>query len=264
MIKAEQLKRIAKNFGNGAHIFVPKEWAGEEIVIIRQQRKSLKERIMQVLEPYLNSVVGAYLYGSYAREEQTKNSDVDLFIIIDKKLKIKEKGFEIICLEKKDIKKAIGLEPILIYSIFAEAKPIINSQLLEELKSKYHPQLKDFKAFFEDSERIIKINEKFLETEKGEFLSGEAVVYSTILRLRGAFIIKCLLNGTIYTNKYLKEWVKKELPEISFNSIYEAYNNSKNEVKIKGKIKVKDIYSLLELLNKELNLLKYGKKRKKA
>ena len=69
----EQLIRTAKIFGNGAHLLVPKKWAGERIVIIRQPEKSFKNKIIGILTPYLDKILGAYLYGSYARGEQKED-----------------------------------------------------------------------------------------------------------------------------------------------------------------------------------------------
>ena len=132
----EQIVREVTLIGNGAHVFTPKEWAGEEVFIIRTPRQSLNKRIIGVLEPYLKYIEGAYLYGSYARKEQRKDSDIDILIIVNKSFKINKKGFEIIVLEKDKIKKATQFAPILIYSALAEAKPIINLGLLNLSYSK--------------------------------------------------------------------------------------------------------------------------------
>lgn len=258
MKNEQQIVRIAKNFGNGAHIFVPKEWVGEQIIIIKPQKKALKERIISAFSNNLDSIIGIYLFGSYARGEQTENSDIDLFIIADKKIELNEKDFELTCLEQKEIEKAIKLEPILLYSILSEAKPIINSMLLEELKSKHKPSQKDFSDFFRDSKRMIKVNEDFLKSEKKEFISSEAVIYSLVLRMRGVFIIKSLLKGDKYSLKLFKSWIKSKIPEINFNLIYEAYRDSKSEKKITQKIKTSDIKLLLNLLNKEVSMLNNG------
>ncbi len=253
-----QIIRIAKIFGNGAHVFVPKGWAGEQIVLVKPQKKDLRERIFSALNPYLESIIGIYLFGSYARGEQSENSDIDLFVIADKKIKIGEKDFEVTCLDQKEIEKAVKFEPILLYSILSEAKPIINSKLLDELRSTYKISLNDFNEFFEDCKRMIKVNKEFLEREETEFLLSEAVIYSVVLRIRGLFIIQSLLKGKKYSHKLFKSWIKSRLPKIDFNSIYTAYNESKNEKKIKQKIKIKDIKLLLELLIKEISLLENG------
>ncbi len=254
----EQLLRTVKLFGNGAHIFVPREWAGEQIQVIKLQKKKLKERILEVLDPYLESIVGIYLYGSYARGEQEEESDIDLFIITDKKIKIKAEGFEIISLEENMIEKALKSEPVLMYSLFLEAKPIINAQLLEHLRIKAHPRLSDFSEFLNDCKRLIQINKKSLESEKGEYYSGEAVMYSLILRLRGVYLIRLLLRAKKYNTSDFKEWISEKLPHIDFKRIYEAYRSAKREIKIKQKIKVKDLSLLLNLLSAEVKVLANG------
>lgn len=250
--------RVARAFGNGAHVLIPKEWIGEQIALVKAQKKGIKERIFSALSEYLDSIVGIYLYGSYARSEQAEDSDIDLFIIADKKIKIRAEGFEIISLEKKDIEKAIKAEPLLIYSILSEAKPIMNSGLLDELRKNHMPKKPDFKSFFKDTWQIIKVNEEFLESEKGDYLSSEAIIYSLVLRLRGLFIIKSILKKSKYTHKSFRSWIKSELPKINFSQIYGAYRSSKNEEKIKQKIKVKDIISLLDFLKNHLSIMENG------
>ena len=263
MTMEERITRNVKVFGNGAHIFVPKAWAGEQILLVRPKKNTIKERIIEALDPYLDSIIGVYLYGSHARDEQKDDSDIDLFVITDKKIKIRAKGFEIISLEQKEIEKAIKLEPLLMHSILSEAKPIINSGLIEELKSKYKPKLSEFTSFIEDCKRMIKVNEDFIE-EKAHSISSEAVIYSLVLRLRGLFILRSLLEDKPYTHKYFKQWIAKSLPEIDFSTIYEAYRLSKHENKIKQKVKVKDLKILLEFLKNEIHSLENGKKRKKT
>ena len=264
MRREEQLIRMVKLFGNGAHVFVPKEWAGEQVVLVKPEKKNVKELIFSALGSYLESIIGVYLYGSYARAEEKQNSDIDIFVISDKRLKIKVRGFEIHCLEQKEIEKAIRLEPVLMYSFLSEAKPLINSQLLEELKVRYKPHLRYFMEFLRDCRRIIRVQEDFLRSETGMYVLGAAVVYSLVLRLRGIFIIRSLLDGIPYTHVQFKVWIERELPEIDFDSMYESYRSSKNEEKIKQKIKVCDVQRLLEFLRQEVSFLEHGQKRKKA
>lgn len=267
MIKAqEQLIRKVTTIGNGAHIFAPKDWLGEEVFIIRTPQKSLKEKILSVLDPYLEYIEGAYLYGSQSRGETTKDSDIDLLLITTKKLKIKKSGYEIISLQKNEISKAIKIEPIIVYSALSEAKPIINVKLLEELKDKYKPKLADFKEFIEDTKRILSINKEFLELDKeeGELSESESVPYSLILRLRGMFIINNLLLKKIYSNKKFHSWINKNVQNIDYSTIYEVYKAVKNNSKAK-KVKIKDLVALHDFLKKETKKLEnkiHDKKKK--
>jgi predicted nucleotidyltransferase len=260
----EKLIRKVTLIGNGAHVFVPKEWSGEQIALIRPEKKSLKERIISLIEPHLDSIAGVYLYGSHARAENIPGSDIDLLIITTRNLKIKADNFEIICLQREEIKKAIKIAPVLIYSILSEATPLINSALLEELREQYKPKTGDFTEYFDECRRIIKINEEFIKEEKGRYMPGEAVVYSLILRLRGIFIIKSILSRERYSHKQFKSWIKSHLPKIDFDSVYGAYRSSKNEEPIRQRIKTEDLKMLLEFLRKEVSEFKNGKKGKKA
>ena len=60
MKSEEQIIRIAKNFGNGAHIFVPKGWVGEQIILVKPQKKDIKERIISALNQHLDSIKGRF------------------------------------------------------------------------------------------------------------------------------------------------------------------------------------------------------------
>ena len=232
----EQIVREVTPIGNGAHVFAPKEWMGEKVVILRTPKLSLKKRILKILEPHLENILGVYLYGSYAREEQRQDSDIDILIISNKKLNIKEKGFEIVVLRKDKIQEAIKIAPVLIYSALIEAKPIINSELLDELKKDYAPKIQNFKEYIEETKSIIKINEELLDP------------YSMILRLRGIYIIEKLLAGKNYSYDDFRKWVFKNITDkkINFDEIYRVYLRIKKG--FKANARENDLRSLLLIL----------------
>lgn len=250
----EQLVRRAKIFGNGAHVFVPKDWVKQEVILIKRPKKSVIERVIEIISPYLENIIGVYLYGSYARGEEREDSDIDLFVITNKDIRIKSNGFEIQCIKEKVIDDIIKIEPLIFYSMLAEAKTIINSNLLEELRKKYKPKLKDFREFFESCKRVIEINKKFLDMDKkvGEYISGQAVPYSLILRLRGIFIIHSLLKGKKYSHIDFMKWMEKNLIEIDFERVYKLYLISKNEKKEKIRVKISDLIKINEFLEREV------------
>lgn len=203
----EQIIRKVTSIGNGAHIFAPKDWLNEEVLIVRIPKPTIKEEILDVLKPHLENIVGAYIYGSYARGEETKNSDKDLLLIINKRISIKKEGYEIICLQEEDMKKAIEISPILIYSALNEAKPIINSYLLEKLKKKYRPEVKYLKRYLEETKEIVRINKE------------APSLYSLILRLKGVYLIRQLLSGKNYSNKNFKSWIMRRKSKINLEKI---------------------------------------------
>ena len=242
----EQLIRKVTPIGNGAHIFVPKDWLDDEVVLIRVPKQPIEAKILKVLKPYLENIEGVFLYGSYARNEQSKDSDIDILVIANKKLSIKQDNYEIIVLEEKNIEKAIEISPLLIYSALAEARPIINSKLFEKLKSKYKIQDKHVRNYLRQTKEIIKVNEEFPS------------LYSLMLRLRGVYLVNQLLSGKNYSNEKFKSWLLRH----SSNLDVEKIKNYKEDYVLSDK----EANSLLILLKdkvKELEV-KIGKTRKEA
>jgi len=254
LVRKEQIIKEVTPIGNGAHIFAPKDWIGEEVVVTRILQPSLKDRILHVFQPYLEYVKGIYLYGSHARKEAEKDSDIDILAIVTKKLTIKEKGFEIIVLEEESIPQALKISSILIYSALAEAKTIINAELLEKLRADYKPDKAYFRLYLRETENILEINKDILDS------------YSLILRLRGIYIIHQLLEKSIYSHKNFKLWIRSHLPSIELDSLFLSYKRIKNNKKpvfIKRE-DLKQIFSFLESETHSLNNKLYGKKKKEA
>ncbi len=134
-MEQEQLIRKVTEIGNGAHIFAPKEWLNEEVLIVRIEKKELKEEILEILSPYLSKITAVFIYGSNARGEASETSDKDVLIISREKFKIENKrNFEFLVLSEDSIESAIKINPILMYSIFKEAKAIINENYLDKYK----------------------------------------------------------------------------------------------------------------------------------
>ena len=263
----EQIIRKVSAVGNGAHIFAPKEWIDEKVLLIRVPKLSLKEEIIKMLEPHLANIAGVYLYGSYARGEQEKDSDIDILIISNKEFKINKKDFDVRIVDIARLDNSIKKSPLLFYSIINEAKPIINSSLLEELKRK-EINLSYFKEFIESSKRIIKINKGFIDLDKEEsdYVESTSVIYSLILRLRGVFLVKQIIKRKKYSNKLFRKWLMKNV-KINYEEIYKDYRAIRDNKETKSRIKIKQAEELLSLLKKEIirleKRMKNGKERKK-
>lgn len=231
----EKILRRVILFGNGAHIFAPKDWAGEEVILSRIPEKPIEERIIEVLSPHLENIEGVFLYGSYARNEQTSESDIDILVIAENKISIKEEKYEIIVLQKENFEKAIKISPVLIYSALTEARPIINSKLLEKLRKKYKIQEKYIKEYLKQTNEIVKINEEFPS------------LYSLMLRLKGIYIINQLLSEKKHFSKEFESDISKNAPEVDAEKI----KNYKKDYKLNKR----EADSLIELLKKRIKHL---------
>lgn len=263
----EQLVKRVVSSGNGGAVWVPRSWLGEEIVVIRPEKPELdiKEKIIKILIPHLQDVIAIFLYGSYARNEQELGSDIDVLVIAKKKFTIKkDKKIDIKIIQLEELKETIKKNPIMYFSILKEAKAIINSSLLDELK-KVKIDYKNFKWFIETTMDHIKTSKEFIELDKldGEYLTSYSVIYSIILRLRGIFLIKCLIGNKDYSNKLFKKWLLKyNISESEYKTAYGVYRCVRDNRKIRNKIKVSTVENLLSILIKEINGLKaniYGK-----
>ena len=132
---------------------------------------------------------------------------------------------------------------MLLHSIISEAKVIINGDLLSELRKMFKPKISDFKEYFSGTKSMIEIN-RSIPSE-----------YSLILRLRGVFIIKQILQGKKYSRKEFERWIRSNLSDINYPLIYGNYERVKHNFKIEKESKIKDLNSLIEFLNHEIKRL---------
>ena len=261
-IKEQLVKRVVRS-GNGGAVWVPKDWLGQEVIVILPQKPKLelKERIIHLLEPYLKDIISVFIYGSYARHEETKESDIDVVVITEKPLKIniKEPKLEINVFELDKFKKAIEKHPVMYYQIVQEAESLINAHVLEELKG-VKINKENFKDYLNETNEHIKSNKELLELDKLDegYVKSFSIIYSTMLRLRGIFIVECTLSRGKFSNKAFKKLLmKKGISSDEFEQLYSAYRAVRDNIKIKNiKIKISIAEKLLNILNKELNAIK--------
>ncbi len=154
-----------KEWGNGAGVRVPRNWLGIEVEVnpmTNLDMEEIQKEVIKEVNPYLASIQGVYLAGSYARGEQTSSSDVDILVITDKTIKIpKKEPYDIYTISRTKINKTVKYYPLQIMSMIREAKPIINMVLLEDLKQielkpyyfKEHLESGKYKFDFVDLER---------------------------------------------------------------------------------------------------------------
>ena len=81
----EKLIKPIVKVGNSAGVILPKEWLnGQASVKLVSRPISIKKDVLEILSPYLDEVIGAYLVGRYARDEETEKSDVDVLVVTNK------------------------------------------------------------------------------------------------------------------------------------------------------------------------------------
>jgi predicted nucleotidyltransferase len=248
--------------GNSAGVLLPKEWLGSSVRVILEKPDVDKE-ILEVLmkRKILDEVLGAYIVGSYARNEETINSDIDVLIITESlNKKIKEGKYEIICITRKEIDSQLKNNALPILPMLKEARTIINKELLKEYNSikinintlNYH--LKTTIDSMQEVKKDIEFSKKIKENV------SDASAYSLILRLRTLYIIECLRKGKIWSKKEFLELIEK----ISGSTTaYERYLSSKNYNTKESKLKIEEAEKLREYINKKIGEIKRWLQEKK-
>jgi len=245
---------IVKNvvsWGNSAGISVPREWLGNQVrVILIDRTLEIKKEVFNILEPYLEDILGIYLTGSYARGEQDNESDIDIIVISKQTRKEITSGKYHISISPLDsIRKTLEKSPILILPRLIEAKPILNKSLLDELKTA-KVNKNDFIDFIEECKGIIKINKGFISIEETKYIPS-SIIYSLILRLRGIFLIKCILSNSKYSKKDFLKYLSQSIGEDA-EKTYIIYQKERDSRKSKEKTTLESAKKLLNLLEKEV------------
>lgn len=255
--------------GNSAGVILPREFLhGRARIEIIQKPVNIKRDIFEILDRYLYDILGIYLVGSRTRGEHSIDSDIDIVVVSkNTRKKISSGKYNIEIYPLDSIRKTLESDPITVYPRLIEAKPLLNTFLLNELINieitKY-----SFKEFINACKRIIKINKEFInldKIEKERFTSSKGIVYSLILRLRSIYLMKCILNKKKYLFTDFKNWLmnKASLKESEFNELYDIYKDTRDDKKIRKKtILIELAERLINFLDKEVN--SYDKKRKEA
>ncbi|MDO8537493.1 MAG: DUF2080 family transposase-associated protein [archaeon] len=258
----EEIVKQVVPFGNGSIVFTPKKWVGQTVrVILEQEPINIKEDVLKILHPFLEQVEGIYLFGSFARNEQTIGSDIDVLVIASKKFKLEKKGkYEFIVIEKNSfVKELLGKNPLYFYSIAQEAKPILNESLLNDLKQ-VKIKKQNLKWIIEEGESALKIVEEFLKLDKMEQrknLDSISTIYSMILRLRSCYLIHCFIEKQKSSNKEFKNFLfQKGISKKLVEEFLEIYNAEKLDKKISTNISLEDAEQLFQTTKNELQKLK--------
>jgi predicted nucleotidyltransferase len=206
-----QLIKNVVEIGNGAAVYVPKEYIGKEVVItLAESLDHIKKRVITALVPHMPNIVGVYLYGSYARGEQERESDVDVCVITaekDEQIKnvLSDMDTRVITLEA--LEKTFKEKPLFIIPLLREAQTIMNPSLLQELRTK-KIEFSALKEIGDEIKRTHIIIKQFIELDEEDIAASH--VYSLIMRIRLCHLIECALNNKPYSNHSVANMLKKQ------------------------------------------------------
>lgn len=250
--------KTVQRFGNSGHIVLPKEYVGKRVKFLLEPKtfEYIKSEVLEMLKPYLENILGIYVYGSYARNEQTIDSDVDILVIASTKFKIIEKidDYSIVSTTLQKIDTLLNTNAVLVLPIVKEFKTIINPDLLERYEEHQFTK-KNTKFFIESSIKALELNKKGIELD---FEIG-SLVYSLMLRIRGLLMINLIMDNNQYSKSSLFLFLEDNgMSKNKVDELYRIYSNERNDIKVKKSdiLTKEDIAKLLNIAKKLLEHVK--------
>jgi len=260
-MKQELIKPIVR-VGNSAGIILPKEWLdGKARVVLIEKPVDIRRDVLEILKNYLEDIAGIYIVGSYARGEQTSESDADILVITYSTNKhIKSGKYDLLLVSEDVIKEKLENDAFPILPMLIEAKAILNQELIGKY-AKTKLTGKNLKYIIDTTKSALNmVKEDIKSSLQLNQDASDASAYSLILRLRSLYIIDCIRKNKSWSKKEFLSMIKKTTGSLK---AYEGYVHVKNDKKADYKLPVKDAENLSELVDKKLKEIEKWLKEKK-
>lgn len=251
-INIMEILKTAMSWGNSAGVLLPREWKNKEVkVILIDRTLQIRKEIFDILDTYLEDIIGIYLVGSYGRQEQIERSDVDLLVITNKTDKrIERSKYIIILISQEEVEKALDRNIFPLLPMLKEAKSILNASLIEHYK-KTPLTKKNTKFHIETTKSAMRVNKEAIKLDESLELknTSDASAYSLILRLRSIYILDCLIKNKTYRNSDFLRLVENISGSLK---AYEGYLRSKDDKKAQEKLPIIEAKRLYEYITKKI------------
>lgn len=245
------LIKEAKRMGNGAGIYVPKEWANKAVVV---SLLSPREQILEAINPYLEHVISVGLYGSLTRGEGSTDSDIDVLVISDKEIPPKNRQhldlLDMIVVSKKEVDTILSQDPMQLAPVILESQPLINESYLNALKTKVETiKPRKYLPVITETEGRLRTYTQMIEDRK----KLPPIIYSLIMRLRALYLIDLMIKGKKYTNiDFQKHATKMGIKNESYESLHMIYRCVRDVKQLPAKIvTLEEIIKLHEVVGRE-------------
>ncbi|MCX6741724.1 MAG: nucleotidyltransferase domain-containing protein [Candidatus Pacearchaeota archaeon] len=236
--------------GNSAGVLLPKEWLNTQVRVVLQPL-NIEREVLEILieEKLLKNLMGVYIVGSYARNEQTIDSDIDILVITDSiDKRIKKGKYEIIFISKENVEKQLKNNILPLLPMIKEAKTLLNPTFLESYKEA-RLTIKNLKWHIDTTKSAMRVVDASIKlAEESNIKIGDGYAYSLILRLRTTYIIDCLKKGGLWTKKEFLDLIKKISGSLT---AYERYISSKNKDTLECKLPIEEAKRLMGYVNKK-------------
>ncbi|HLD48969.1 MAG TPA: DUF2080 family transposase-associated protein [archaeon] len=249
---SEAIIKTVKKYGNSGGVYVPSSWVGGKVKVELIDEPFNPRTALNKIE--LEHIVGAILYGSYARKEAAEGSDIDMLLVSDdKKISIPAelgKKYDIQVKTAEEAKNAMMHDPIFYKLIMDESVALINHQFLDSLKK----ELLNSNSI----RKRIGLAESSMDIIKKLFEAGGTteIIYPLIMRLKEILILECLLNKKKYSTAYMKNDILRCITAAEFSSIMSIYRAARSGKKSGKPIAKETIEKLISFLEAKIKNVK--------
>ncbi len=245
-----EIKKAVKA-GNSSAVILPRAWLNQEVRVelVKKNPETILLDVIGIVKKYidLKEIIGIYLAGSYARGEESKDSDIDVLVItsnIDKEM-IKDGIYNILIISKELVEQKLNHDLFPIGSMIKEAKPLINHIYLSSLKVKVTRE--NVKWYIDTTKEKLELIREILDRKKN---ISNRVIYTLILRIRTLYIIQKLIKNKPYSKKDFINLISK----ISGSrNAYNSYLAIKNNLEEENKTTKEEAEKLYSYLKKQLS-----------
>ena len=248
-----EIKKTVKA-GNSSAVILPRAWLNQEVRVelLKKNPETILLDVINTAKKHieLKKIIGIYLVGSYARGEESKDSDIDVMVIssnIDREM-IHEGFYNILIVSEELLNQKLKQNLFPVGQMIKEAKPLINSSYLNLIEVKVTK--KNVKWFIDTTREKLKLIRKFLK--KTDEKTDNRIIYTLVLRIRTLFIIQKLVNNQNYSKKDFINLINRISKS---DNPYERYLASKNNLKDESKLKIDEAERLYEYLKKDLRIV---------
>jgi len=245
--------------GNSSAVVLPRSWLNKEVRVELVEKTPdiiLTDTISIIKDSLpLKDVIGIYLVGSYAREEENEKSDIDILVITENTSleTINEGIYSITIISTNLLKQKLDEDLFPIGQMIREAKPLLNENYLKSIKVSITKD--NIKWYLDTTKNKLELIKKAIEISKKRNLEtiSDKIAYTLILRIRTLYIIKKLIENQKYSNK---DFLKKIKDVSRGDNAYLRYLAVKNNLEDKKMLSIEESVRLYEYLNNELSKVK--------
>jgi len=249
-----QIKKAVKA-GNSSAVILPRSWLHKEVRVelVKKTPQLILIEVIEILKNYigLDSVIGIYLVGSYARGDEDSTSDIDVLVLtrsIDREM-LREGIYNILIISSELLQQKLGNDLLPIGQMIKEAKPLLNSNYLGSIEVKV--TRRNIQWYVETTEEKLKMLKRIIDWAQrvGKKYLDSRIAYTLVLRIRTLYIIDTLIKKNNYSKK---DFIRLMKTVSKGTNAYEGYLGVKNDIEKKQDITLEETERLYDYLRNQL------------